>query len=342
MTGRNGICEFKSLAKSVELDTEWFKSVTSALPKFATQGGGSIVSFVNPYSDTPEKEAPISDSVYPCTLCGMVTPSRSRHVLNSCERLRDKYRWRKENLIHYIDSILDHNTFKAFCNLKDRRTTRGGTIPIEIQPITGDLIDWKELVPDFVAIDRLSEEVFIFVITCPHESDMEDCHTEQLNKYHQGLAAMRRSFKCTVNFYALEIGSASGYISTRSANALYELHKLTTKPPLQNFIHNVSQLAKLGSYRIYKGRLEGSKKDLPYLYPDIGGRVFSTTRRTILNKYIYPLARAGGCIVAIIFLIFLLYLLCLLLLWIWSLLTKQLLVFVFFGLVFLCLLVFRP
>ena len=95
-------------------------------------------------------------------------------------------------------------------------------------------------------------------------------------------------------------------------------------------------------YRIYKGRLEGSKKDLPYLYPDIGGRVFSTTRRTILNKYIYPLARAGGCIVAIIFLIFLLYLLCLLLLWIWSLLTKQLLVFVFFGLVFLCLLVFRP
>ena len=62
MTGRNGICEFKSLAKSVELDTEWFRSVTSALPKFATQGGGSIVSFVNPYSDTPEKDAPISDS----------------------------------------------------------------------------------------------------------------------------------------------------------------------------------------------------------------------------------------------------------------------------------------
>ena len=55
----------------------------------------------------------------------MVTPSRSRHILNSCERLQDRYRWRKENIIHYIDSILDHNTFKAFCNLKDRRTTSG-------------------------------------------------------------------------------------------------------------------------------------------------------------------------------------------------------------------------
>ena len=62
MNGRNGICEFKSLAKSVELDTEWFRSVTSALPKFATQGGGSIVSFVNPYSDNPGEDAPISDS----------------------------------------------------------------------------------------------------------------------------------------------------------------------------------------------------------------------------------------------------------------------------------------
>ena len=64
MNGRNGICEFKSLAKSVELDTEWFRSVTSALPKFATQGGGSIVSFVNPYSDNPGEDAPISDSGY--------------------------------------------------------------------------------------------------------------------------------------------------------------------------------------------------------------------------------------------------------------------------------------
>ena len=32
MTTRNGVCEFKSLAKSVELDTEWFRSVTSILP----------------------------------------------------------------------------------------------------------------------------------------------------------------------------------------------------------------------------------------------------------------------------------------------------------------------
>lgn len=63
MTTRIGVCEFKSLAKSVELDTEWFKSVTSILPKFATSGGGSIVPFVSPYSDsTSNGGGLISDS----------------------------------------------------------------------------------------------------------------------------------------------------------------------------------------------------------------------------------------------------------------------------------------
>ena len=66
MTPRHGVCEFKSLAKSVELDTEWFRSVTAILPKFATSGGGSIVPFVSPYSDDPNANAPISDSGKQC------------------------------------------------------------------------------------------------------------------------------------------------------------------------------------------------------------------------------------------------------------------------------------
>ena len=128
MTYRNGVCEFKALAKAVELDTDWFRSVTSILPKFAgSSPNGSIVPFVTPYSD---KNGSVADSIYPCTLCGMVTSSRSRHVLNNCERLAEKYRWRKENLIHYIDSLLDHNALKVFCNLKDRRTATGNFIII--------------------------------------------------------------------------------------------------------------------------------------------------------------------------------------------------------------------
>lgn len=338
-----GVVEYKSLAKAVELDTEWFRSVTSQLPNHASS---SIVPFASPYSDNGGSNGNISiaDSTYPCPLCGMVTPSRSRHILNHCERLKDRYTWRKENVIHYLDSLLDHNTFKVFCNLQDRRTTSGGTIPTEIQPLTGQLINWKSLVPEIVAIDRLTDEVFIFVISLPHETEIEAEHAEQLNKYHQAILAMRRSFKSTVNFFALEIGSGSGFVSESSRVALYEIHKLTLtrQPPLESFIRNVSQLAKLGSYRIFKSRHEARTGTLHKLYPDSGGRVFSATKRNILNKYVYPLARAGGCIVAIIFLLFLLYLTCLLLQWIWSMLSSSILVIVFLAIVAGCLNLFRP
>ena len=126
---RSGVSEFKSLAKAVELDTDWFRSVSALLPKFATNG--SIVPFDSPYSNGNHGSGSVSDSTYPCSQCGMVTPSRSRHVLNSCERLKDRYQWRRENLVHYIDSLLDHNTFKVFCNLKDRRTASGNLLILE-------------------------------------------------------------------------------------------------------------------------------------------------------------------------------------------------------------------
>ena len=69
------------------------------------------------------------------------------------------------------------------------------------------MVNWKDLVPDIVAIDRLTDEVFIFVFTIPHETELESTHTEILNYYHQGITAMRRSFKSTVNFFAVEIGT---------------------------------------------------------------------------------------------------------------------------------------
>ena len=342
----SGVEEFKILAKAVELDTEWYKSVTCQLPNYAPHSpNGSIVPFTSPYSNgnSANGSGLITDSTYPCPLCGMVTPSRSRHILNHCERLRDKYRWRKENIIHYIDSLLDHNSFKVFCNIQDRRTTSGGTIPIEIQPITGDLIDWKLLVPDIVAIDRLSDEVFIFVISIPHETEIESQHTEELNRFHQGIVSMRRSFNSTVNFFALEIGAGSGFTSENSKIALYELHKLTLtrQPALDKFIFNVSQLAKLSSYKIFKSRHE-SRWISNFLYPDSGHRVFNATKRNILNKYVYPLARAGGCIVAIIFILFLLYLFCLFLQWVWSILSSKILAIMFVGVVAGCLSIFRP
>jgi hypothetical protein len=210
--------------------------------------------------------------------------------------------------------------------------------------MTGNLIDWKTLTPDIVAIDRLTDEVYIFVFCVPHENDMDAEHAEQLNKYHQGILAMRRAFKSCVNFYVLEVGSVTGFVNQNSQVAIYELHKLTLtrQPPFDAFMRNFSQLAKLSSYKIFKTRHESKIWNVRPLYPDNGGRVFSATRRNVMNKYIYPLGRAGGCIVAILFAMFLLYLCCLLLQWIWSMMSSSLLVFVFLFIVACCLQLFRP
>ena len=138
-------------------------------------------------------------------------------------------------------------------------------------------------------------------------------------------------------------GSGSGYASTTSQNALNELHKLTLtrQPPYEKFMFNICQLAKLGSYKIFKGKLSRSWH-ANYLYPDSGNRVFNATKRNILNRYVYPLARAGGCIVAIIFLIFLFYLFCLFLQWCWLMLTGQIVAILVLATIAGCLQMFRP
>ena len=128
-----GVVEFKSLAKAIEVDTDWFKSVAALLPASVSEcsPNGPIVSFdAGPYnysngSGGSQNSTNIVDSTYPCSQCGMVTPSRSRHILNGCERFKDRYQWRLENIVTYIDSLLDHNSFKVFANIPDRRTTAG-------------------------------------------------------------------------------------------------------------------------------------------------------------------------------------------------------------------------
>ena len=45
--------------------------------------------------------------------------------MNFCPKFEDRYKWRKGNLVNYMDSLLDHNKFKVFCDLPDRRTSGG-------------------------------------------------------------------------------------------------------------------------------------------------------------------------------------------------------------------------
>ena len=54
--------------------------------------------------------------------------------MNFCPKFEDRYKWRKGNLVNYMDSLLDHNKFKVFCDLPDRRTSGGKGLFINANP----------------------------------------------------------------------------------------------------------------------------------------------------------------------------------------------------------------
>lgn len=116
--------EFLSLLKAIELDNEWHKTVVNASFKMALNTRAPVLKSLSGAAKWPLAAGDPSCS-YPCPNCGTVVLNHTKHLLNSCESFHDRYFWRKANIVNYVDSILDHNQFKAFCDLPDRRTSAG-------------------------------------------------------------------------------------------------------------------------------------------------------------------------------------------------------------------------
>ena len=89
----------------------------------------------------------------PCYQCGLVVEDQIQHVLNNCDKFKEqgRYTWRRNCILHYLDTLLDHNKFRIFCDLADRRTSSGAlyeyriflaslnfdfTLPININSVT--------------------------------------------------------------------------------------------------------------------------------------------------------------------------------------------------------------
>ena len=64
---------------------------------------------------------------HPCYQCGLVVEDKIKHILNDCDKFHEqgRYTWRRNCVLHYLDSLLDHNKFRVFCDLPDRRTSSG-------------------------------------------------------------------------------------------------------------------------------------------------------------------------------------------------------------------------
>jgi hypothetical protein len=119
--------EFLSLAKAIESDTEWHRTVMHATYEFA------INSRVAPSKPSLYDTSHLRDSdderrretTFSCPHCKATIENYNKHVMNYCVTFEERHAWRKANIVNYIDSTLDHNNFKVFCDLPDRRTSGG-------------------------------------------------------------------------------------------------------------------------------------------------------------------------------------------------------------------------
>jgi hypothetical protein len=119
--------DFMSLNKAIALDNEWHRNVTNESFKVAITNRVPTLKTTSGAAKWPLNGKSMQDSgcSYPCPQCGTVMLNHTKHILNNCEAFLERYIWRRANIVNYIDSILDHNQVKAFCDLPDRRTSAG-------------------------------------------------------------------------------------------------------------------------------------------------------------------------------------------------------------------------
>ena len=85
--------------------------------------------------------------------------------------------------------------------------------------------------PDFVVVDRRSNDVHLFIISIADDADLAEVQKTVEGLYQNLIALMKAKAGKDVNvtFHTIEIGSYSGLVSETTKFALWEVYKLTTR-----------------------------------------------------------------------------------------------------------------
>ena len=192
-----------------------------------------------------------------CKLCG--NRGTSNHYLNCCKIMLDthRYTWRHNNLINFIVNSVD-SKFKVFSDLPGWEATGGGTIPVDLC-ITN-------LKPDIVIIDKNKKIFYIYELTVPLATNIDQRNAEKTQKYAPFITDIT-GYACTVNCFEV---SSTGFISKRNKSTLTTLHKFMKQEMKRStFLSNLNSLAWYGSYKIWLTRDDPTFADPPFLIPHI-------------------------------------------------------------------------
>ena len=188
--------------------------------------------------------------------------ARFAHVLSNCSTALTQGRltWRHNSVLRsIIDLIQPHLKvgMSLFSDMPGYQAPHGGTIPPHIL-VTA-------LKPDICVISSSSQEVIVFELTCPWDTNIARSHDYKSEKYAPLISDLSQRY--IVSFFPVEV-SARGQVTKDNRSRLKSfLLKCCNNPGsiAKSVIRVSSKAALLSSYSIFSARKEPTWEDPPPL-----------------------------------------------------------------------------
>ena len=195
-----------------------------------------------------------------CPFCGNI--ETLAHVLSNCSTALTQGRltWRHNSVLRsIIDLIQPHLKvgMSLFSDMPGYQAPQGGTIPPHIL-VTA-------LKPDICVISSSSQEVIVFELTCPWDTNIARSHDYKSEKYAPLISDLSQRY--IVSFFPVEV-SARGQVTKDNRSRLKSfLLKCCNNPGsiAKSVIRVSSKAALLSSYSIFSARKEPTWEDPPPL-----------------------------------------------------------------------------
>ena len=188
-----------------------------------------------------------------CSFCGNI--ETLAHILSNCSiaLTQGRYTWRHNSVLtSIIDLVKPHlkDGLILYSDMPGYQAPHGGTIPPHVL-VTA-------LKPDNFIFNEQNQEVFVFELTCPLDSNIACSHAYKTDKYSPLIADLSQRF--IVSFFSVEV-SARGQITkenrSRLKNFLFKCCAFTGNLS-KALIRVSSKAAILSSYSLFAARREPS------------------------------------------------------------------------------------
>ena len=180
-----------------------------------------------------------------CKLCG--ARETINHILNCCKTSLEqgRYTYRHNSILSYIFNLLDKDLYTIGCDLPNATCSSGSTIPTNVVVTT--------LIPDLVITSQGEKKMWVYELTVPFETRIDEAHSIKESKYDSILMDIEnRGYE--IEYEPFEIGSR-GHVSKDNIGRLKRIFNFCKAPyNFKTFLKNIAFIASTSSYAIFCAR----------------------------------------------------------------------------------------